>query len=266
MRRWMPLSLLLLGCMPAFAMEPASAQRILFVGNSLTYVGNLPATFAAMARANGHDVHSAMIVQGGATLAQRMADGSVRRALVRYRPAVLVLQERGGDLVCLPDEEACRQSRQAVRTLARAGREAGARVLLLGSYPSLPRASAAIVEEERAAATQAGIGYIEISESLRRLSGKATSSAWYDADGMHPGPALTLLDATQLHRALFGTFPAQGFLVAAPIYTPDSRLHAELRDADAPAPRPDTPQGIRYDATMLEQLGSMLDYSDKRPR
>ncbi|KRG51333.1 hypothetical protein ABB22_17635, partial [Stenotrophomonas nitritireducens] len=134
---------LLLACMPTFALEPASPQRILFVGNSLTYVGNLPATFAAMAKANGHDVRSAMIVRGGATLAQRVADGSVQRALASYRPAVLVLQERGGDLMCLPDEEACRQSRQAVRTLARAGREAGARVLLLGSYQSHPRASAA---------------------------------------------------------------------------------------------------------------------------
>lgn len=266
MRRWMLLSFLFPGCMPAFAMEPAPAQRILFVGNSLTYVGNLPATFAAMAGANGHDVHSAMIVQGGATLAQRVADGSAQRALASYRPAVLILQERGGDLMCLPEKDACNQSRQALQTLAQAGHAAGAQVLLLGSYQSLPHASAAIVDEERAAATQAGIGYIEISESLRQLSGKATSLAWYDADGMHPGPALTLLDAIQLHRALFGASPAQGFWVSAPIYTPGSGLHPELRDADAPAPRPDTPQGIHYDGAMLEQLDSMLDSSDKRPR
>ncbi|WP_282277441.1 SGNH/GDSL hydrolase family protein [Stenotrophomonas sp. PS02297] len=260
MRRWMLLLSLLLACMPTLALEPASPQRILFVGNSLTYVGNLPATFAAMAKANGHDVRSAMIVQGGATLAQRVADGSVQRALASYRPAVLVLQERGGDLMCLPDEDACRQSRQAVRTLARAGREAGARVLLLGSYQSHPRASAAIVGNERAAATQAGIGYVEISESLRRLSGEAGSLAWHDADGVHPGPALTLLDAIQLHRALFGAFPTQGFEVAAPIYTPGSGLHAELRDADAAAPRPaETPQGIRHDNAMIGRLNSMLD-------
>lgn len=260
MHRW--LLLLLLSCASACAGSPGPAQpqRVLFVGNSLTYVGNLPATFAAMAKANGHDMHTAMIVQGGATLAERVADGSVKHALADYRPTVLVLQERGGDLMCLPDEAACRQSRQAVQALARIGHEAGAQVLLLGSYQPHPRASAAIVEEERAAATQAGIGYVEISETLRRLSGEMTSLAWYDADGMHPGPALTLLDAIQLHRHLFGTPFAQGFDVEAPIYTPSSGLHAELRNADAAAPRPaQTPQGIHHDGTMIGQFNAMLD-------
>ncbi len=87
-----------------------------------------------------------------------------------------------------------------------------------------------------------------------------TALAWYHADGMHPGPALTLLDAIQLHRHLFGTpIPAQGFDVEAPIYTTSSGLHAELRKADAAAPRPETPQGIHHDGTMIGQLNAMLD-------
>ncbi|MGB3393029.1 MAG: hypothetical protein WA956_07945 [Stenotrophomonas sp.] len=259
MHRW--LLLLFLSCATALAGTPEQAQpqRVLFVGNSLTYVGNLPATFAAMAYANGHNVHSAMIVEGGATLDQRVADGSVQRALAGYRPAVLVLQERGGDLLCVPTEEACIQSDLAIQALAQAGRDTGAKVVLLGSYQAYPRASAELVEKEGAAAKRAGIAYVEISESLRRLSGEAPALAWYHADGMHPGPALTLLDAIQLHRTLFGAIPAQGFDVAAPIYTTGSGLRAELREADAAAPRPDTPQGIHYDGTMLGQLNSMLD-------
>lgn len=265
MRRWLLLLSLLPACMSAFAAEPA--QRVLFVGNSLTYVGNLPATFAAMANANGQRVHGAMLVQGGATLDQRVADGSVRKALADYRPAVLVLQERGGDLMmCGSGEDACRKSRQAVQALARAGREAGAQVLLLGSYQSHPRASALLVEQERDAATLAGIAYVEISETLRRLSDEAGALAWYDADGMHPGPALTLLDAVQLYRSLFGASPVRGFDVAAPIYTASSGLRAELRAADAPAPRPDTPQGIGYDDATIERFNSMLDASGRQPR
>ncbi len=156
MRRWMLLLSLLVAGMqvPAGAMQAAAPQRVLFVGNSLTYVGNLPATFAALANANDQRVHSAMIVQGGATLEQRVADGSVRQALASYRPAVLVLQERGGELLCGAGEAACQASRQAVQALAAAGRQSGARVLLLGSYQAHPRASAAIVEAERAAALQ----------------------------------------------------------------------------------------------------------------
>lgn len=262
MRRWMLLLSLLVAGMqvPAGAMQAAAPQRVLFVGNSLTYVGNLPATFAALANANDQRVHSAMIVQGGATLEQRVADGSVRQALASYRPAVLVLQERGGELLCGAGEAACQASRQAVQALAAAGRQSGARVLLLGSYQAHPRASAAIVEAERAAALQAGIGYVEISESLRRLSTGAGALAWYDADGMHPGPALTLLDAMQLYRALFGVPPARGFEVAAPVYAVRSGLHAELRDADAPAPLPAvTAQGTRYTDALVMQLNALLD-------
>ena len=60
MRRWMLLLSLLLAGMqvPAGATQPAVPQRVLFVGNSLTYVGNLPATFAALANANGQHMHA----------------------------------------------------------------------------------------------------------------------------------------------------------------------------------------------------------------
>lgn len=99
MRRWMLLLSLLVAGMqvPAGATQPAAPQRVLFVGNSLTYVGNLPATFAALANANDQRVHSAMIVQGGATLEQRVADGSVRQALASYRPAATVQGTRYTD-------------------------------------------------------------------------------------------------------------------------------------------------------------------------
>ena len=160
-RSMLLLSLLLAGMqVPAGATQPAVPQRVLFVGNSLTYVGNLPATFAALANANGQHMHAAMLVQGGATLEQRVADGSVLRALARYRPAVLVLQERGGELLCGAGEAACQASRQAVQALAAAGRQSGARVLLLGSYQAHPRASAAIVQAERAALRRDGSGLL----------------------------------------------------------------------------------------------------------
>ena len=103
MRRWMLLLSLLVAGMqvPAGAMQPEAAQRVLFVGNSLTYVGNLPATFAALANANDQRVHSAMIVQGGATLEQRVADGSVRQALASYRPAATAQGTRYTDALVM---------------------------------------------------------------------------------------------------------------------------------------------------------------------
>ena len=42
--------------------------RVLFVGNSLTFVNNLPTTFSELARSGGHKVEVAMVVEGGAHL------------------------------------------------------------------------------------------------------------------------------------------------------------------------------------------------------
>ncbi len=258
MRRWIFLFALFFtfnACAGELSRQPA---RALFVGNSLIYVGNLPATYAALSTANGHPVHSQMIVKGGAQLHQRVADGSVQRALSEHPPELLILQEQGGALLCLPDVSACTKSRAAIAALAKTGSDAGARVLLLGSYQSQAAASARLIAKEAAAAEQAGIPYVAISETLRTASAAAPDLPWYDTDGMHPGPALTLLDAIQLYRVIHGRLPEHGFSVAAPIYLPQSGLDAGLRDANAPAPLADTPTHINYPDAMIQRINTML--------
>lgn len=256
MRRWRLLfALALFAAVPALAAPP---QRVLFVGNSLTYYGNLPATFATLAGASGHPVHSEMIVAGGATLSQRLADGSVQQALRERRPAVLVLQERGGDLLCRQQGDACRQSHQALAALAEAARAVDARVVVLGTYQAVAPVSIELVAREQAAARQVGADYVEISESLRRLSAQLPELAWYAADGMHPGPALTLLNALQLHRTLYGPPVVQRLQVNAPIYGANTGLEATLRSADATAPRPGTPDHFLYEQAQVERLDAAL--------
>lgn len=121
--------------------SPNQTARALFVGNSLTYVGNAPAVFSALAEANGAPIASDMIVKGGATLAQRVVDGSVARALDEKKYTATVLQERGGDLMCSFGPESCVQSRQALKALAALAKEKGVHVVLLGTYQSHPAAS-----------------------------------------------------------------------------------------------------------------------------
>src|SRR4051794_10679841 len=50
--------------------------RVLFIGNSFTFVNNLPAVFAALGQANGFPIATQMLVKSGAALADRIADGS----------------------------------------------------------------------------------------------------------------------------------------------------------------------------------------------
>ncbi|HEY4583490.1 MAG TPA: SGNH/GDSL hydrolase family protein [Lysobacter sp.] len=247
--------LLLCGTSCGVAARPARPERVLFVGNSLTYVGNLPAVFASLAASNGREVQADMIVKGGATLAQRAADGSVARALREGRYPVLVLQERGGDLTCAFGPESCTASREAIAQLARLAKSRNARVFLLGTYQSDPRASRRLVMAESGAASEAGVAYVEVSETLQRLKTRTFGLRWFAPDGLHPGPLVTLLDAVQLYRGVFGGLPAPGALtVRAPIYGSTSGLTEALRGSASAPPRPDTPRGTHYPLPVVGKL------------
>lgn len=257
-RLLIPLVLLCAACVGAPPSTPP--RRVLFVGNSLTYVGNVPAVYSAIAAAEGRPVASDMIVRGGATLAQRVADGSVERALQRTPYTALVLQERGGDLMCSFGPQSCPQSREAIRALARLGRARGATVVLLGTYQPDPWASQELVEKESAAAAEAGIAYVEISQTLQHARRVAPELVWFASDGMHPGADLALLNAVRVYQALHGTLPAPRALhVDAPIYASTSGLTETPRPSDAP-PHADTPRSGDYaKETLAAVLGAIAE-------
>lgn len=234
---------------------PSQSERVLFVGNSLTYVGNAPAVFSALAEANGKPIASDMIVTGGATLAQRVADGSVARALGERKYTALVLQERGGDLMCSFGPDSCLRSRQAIKALTALAEQSGASVVLLGSYQAHPVASQRLIEAESAAAAEVGVPYIEVSEKLRRLRSAAPELTWFAPDGVHPGKELALLNAILVYQALHGSLPSpEPLTVMAPIYGSRSGLTETLRQADAPPPLSETPMEVRYSSATLKKL------------
>lgn len=245
----------LLVCAPCNArLLSTRPDRILFVGNSLTYVGNLPAVFSALASTNGHAVKSYMVVSPGGTLAERVADGSATRSLQMCDCTTMILQERGGDLFGAFGNDALAQSKHAILTLAKIGRTKGAHVALLGTYNS-PGISHQLVSMEGAAAQTANIPYVAVSERFWRLHKAYPTLQWLIKAGGHPGKALTLLDAILLYKQLYGQFPAtKPFVVIAPIYGVHSGLNPVLRQANAPPPITDTPQVMSYSSSIIKEL------------
>lgn len=241
--------------------DPApAAGKVLFVGNSLTYVGNVPAVYSALSSANGRESPSDMIVRGGANLAQRVEDGSVARALESGGYRTLVIQERGGDLVCGFGPDSCASSREALVSLATLGEKHQVAVLLLGTYQPDPSASRRLVEAEAMAARSAGIGYIEVSDKLQHLRTVAPELSWFAADDFHPGRHLALLNALVVYQTVHGSLPAPGSLtVVAPIYDSTSGLTEWLRASDAPAPLPSTPRQVHYPAHEVDTLLAALE-------
>lgn len=182
---------------------PNAVDRLLFFGNSLTLRNDLPGVFDAVSGRTS----STTLARNGARLADHAADPEVIAALDSRRFDSVILQERGGDLTGGFGSDALMQSRIALRTLIERARAADASPLLLGSYQRLPASSRRLVEAEREVAQERGVPAIIVSDALQVGLEQHPRFAWFAADGMHPGPALTLLMAVLIHRALYGSWP-----------------------------------------------------------
>ncbi len=84
--------------------QDTSCTRVLFIGNSYTFVNDLPNTFAELARSGGHKVEAGMAAQGGWTLAQHDELPETLRLLNSTKWNFVVLQEQSQ----IPSLEAAR--------------------------------------------------------------------------------------------------------------------------------------------------------------
>ena len=229
--------------------------RVLFIGNSITYVGNLPSVLAALCAASENSCSTEMIVQGGGTLADRVVDQSIDRANSKGQFDYVVLQERGGDLIAPPDLAPVRErAEEAAATLTRGARQLGIKPIILGTYQSLPSASSALIAAESSLATRVGAAYVPVSNYFQcgRLS--SPSLNWLYADGIHPGPDLTLMMAVLLHRQLFGSYPpALRIVVSAPIYRTSSGLNAGAF-ASTQSVRSETKRSVTYEVSTVQTV------------
>ncbi|WIG55420.1 MAG: hypothetical protein OJF61_001206 [Rhodanobacteraceae bacterium] len=198
--------------------------QVLFVGNSLTYVGNLPAVVEALAASNGKPLQADMIVKGGVTLTQWLDSGAVQRALKARHYDYVVLQERGNDFACGFGPQICKDSRHALHALAGIVRDAGARPILMGTYQIDHGASQALVAAESKAAHAEDMPYLDVSTRLNAGRARVPYDDWFAKAG-HPGHALVLLEAVLLYQQLYGAPPeAQPLQVRAPMFVPGSKF------------------------------------------
>jgi hypothetical protein len=215
-------------------------RRILFIGNSLTYVNNLPSAFASLAPAGLH-LSVDMIARAGAALEDYEHDPVVTRALATGGYTDVILQERGGDAMCAPGCEthlaAFARTDQSTVSLARAARAAGAHVYYLGTWQRANReVSESEVRGERRIAALAGIPLIELSETRRKLTERYPDASWTHPDGEHPGYTMTALMALRTWRVVMGKPRIRPPCVAGPLWyhAPDPEGVAHIDTMAAP--------------------------------
>ena len=190
--------------------------RVLFVGNSLTFVNDLPQVCVELARSGGHVVEAGLSAQGGQTLAGHAASPSTLKKITDESWNFVILQEQSR----IPAIAAQRSEQMvpAVRLLDGEIVENGARTVLFMTWASREGLPGASFEDY--AAAQAGIeaGYLEVAGETGAMVAPA-GAAWQRAmghkpelelwqrDGIHPSPEGTYLAACVFYATLLGTSP-----------------------------------------------------------
>ena len=196
---------------------PVSAPtRVLFVGNSLTFVNDLPEIFAELARSASHSVEVDISAQGGQTLADHATSPSTLKKITDQRWKFVVLQEQS-KIPALAEQHS-QQMVPAVRLLDDKIAETGAEPVLFMTWAGRDGLPGAGFEDY--AAMQAGIevGYLEVAGEIGAMVAPA-GVAWQSAlegdpqlqlwqrDGIHPSPEGTYLAACVFYATLLGQSP-----------------------------------------------------------
>jgi hypothetical protein len=161
---------LLLACaqvMAADAPAPPKQLRVLFIGNSLTSTGDIPARFARLADAMGRKATVEMVAFPDYGLDEHWRDGRALEAI-----------KKGWDVVVLQDASSTKPDSRAqladyTRRFAKPIREAGAKPALYMVWPSTDklREFSFVIAAHRAAAESADAILLPVGEAWLRALG-----------------------------------------------------------------------------------------------
>jgi hypothetical protein len=207
--------------------------RILFIGNSYTYSGDLPNTFRELARSGGHRVEVGMSAQGGWKLSDHVESPNTVEMLNAKKWDIVVLQEQSR--IPADKQERMEQMYPAARTLVSEIREVGATPVFFitwgrrNAWPRFGLLGYQIMQ------SQVNEGYRAIAEELDAAVAPV-GSAWRSAAIWHP--ELNLWQGDDSHPEKDGTY------LAACVF------YAVIFD--------ESPEGLTYYAELSEDVASTL--------
>jgi len=191
---------------------PNAPMRVLFVGNSYTYVNDLPMVIADLAAA-AHETRSfapEVVLVGGATLESHIAGHDALPAIARGGWDAIVVQEQSTRPISDPDK-----MWRDVRTLAGAAKKVNAKLVLYETWAreAAPATQDSLTHVYRKAASEVGATIAPVGEvwsAFRAQEGNVPSGAHsklFREDGSHPSPVGTYVAAIVLYETLYGKSP-----------------------------------------------------------
>jgi hypothetical protein len=189
--------------------------RVLFLGNSYTYVNDLPTVFRDLARTAGQNVETSMVASGGETLAQHAASSDSVNAINGSHWQFVILQEQSE----IPSIESIRQTQMypAARSLVATVRSDGATPILLETWAhqagwsdyglSYSAMQAAIDQGYGSIAGELKVSVAPAGQAWQAVVREDPGIVLWQSDGSHPTPAGTYLAACALYTRIFGPCP-----------------------------------------------------------
>jgi hypothetical protein len=195
-----------------------SRLRVLFIGNSLTYVNSMPGIVAGMVRSRHPELapRLVMVAAAGYSLEEHNAKGRAAELLRENRWDVVVIQERGGYAIDHPAE-----TRQYAGLLAGAARRAGAVPLLMVDWfqaSSSEPPGAAIT----AIATRLGVRTLPVGPALARIHHDLPDVELIVSDGQHPSRSGSYAIACIAYATILHESP-EGLPTRFDLVEPDGR-------------------------------------------
>jgi len=228
------LLLALCGCAPqpncSSSSEPA--LRVLFIGNSYTYVNDLPGTFTELACSGGRKVETGMQARPGWALDDHANSAQTLDVLEHKTWDIVVLQDQS-EVPALEYERTHRMVPSG-RFLVRKVRERAARPVFFQTWGHRDGLPSAGLANYQAMQSQLDLGYRVLADELKvpvAPVGDAWSKAvaqspplslWQD-DGSHPTPQGTYLAACVFYAVLLDQSP-EGLSYRAGL--PESTAHS----------------------------------------
>ncbi len=217
MARWLLTLTLLAAChKPSTTPDVARPQvpaNVLFLGNSYTFVNDLPAMTVRFAEAGGAQVRQASVTLGGATLAGLLGQTAALATIAQGGWSHVVLQ--GQSLEPAADRA---PFLAAAQTLADAVHKTGAAVAFYQTWPrqpgdavyqqpwsggSAPALGQKLRDGYQQAATRAGGVRVPVGDAWQLALTQHPEIALYQPDGSHPQVAGTYLAACVFAVTLF---------------------------------------------------------------
>ena len=225
---------------------PAGGHHVLFVGNSLTYVNDLPHTVAAIAASAGDTIHVATEagpnlalidhLNGATNAAQAIAQGGWEYVVLQQGPTPAGI---------------CRDSLVLWATMFdQRIRDVGGVPAVMMTWPAASGQAAfdeVRISFETAAAAVNGV-FLPAGEAWRSAWREDPTLALYGPDGFHPSAMGTFLAALEIYEQITGrdvrTIPALAFTGNAPLALPEATIRLFQRAAhDANTRFPARPSG-----------------------